>query len=289
MILGISPTVDYAFKFVFGQEKNSDILVDLVNAVRWGIASPPLVELDILDPFSFKDSLDDKMSILDVKARDALGRFLNVEMQMLAPAAVSERFVYYWAQIYSNQLQQGNNYSLLRPTISVFILNEVLFEKSPDYHHLFQIANAKRGIVFTDHLELHTIELPEFGLLPDQLVTPLDRWCYFLKNAPSLDTENLPSALKEPNIQRAIEELIVITQDEIERERYLSRLKKQRDDAFFTEAIRDEAATKGKLIGTIQLAQRMLRREVLSDVILQKRSIDDLRQLSEQLENELPK
>ena len=37
----------------------------------------------VLNPYSEKMALDDKLSILDIKARDNQGRLFNVEMQMV--------------------------------------------------------------------------------------------------------------------------------------------------------------------------------------------------------------
>ena len=74
MIVGIDPKVDYAFKRVFGREQNQAILVDLLDAV---LQEPPprrLQALELLNPFQDKDYLEDKLSVLDVKARDQSGR-----------------------------------------------------------------------------------------------------------------------------------------------------------------------------------------------------------------------
>ena len=65
------PCVDYAFKKVFGSGKlNTSVLMDLLDAV---LKPPPerrIVALQVLNPFNEKDSLDDKLSILDIKAQD---------------------------------------------------------------------------------------------------------------------------------------------------------------------------------------------------------------------------
>ena len=80
-MLGIDPKVDYAFKRVFGDPRNADILMHLLNSV---LKLPdPIVALEILNPFNEKDFADDKLTVLDVKARDQAGRLLNVEMQLL--------------------------------------------------------------------------------------------------------------------------------------------------------------------------------------------------------------
>jgi len=81
----------------------------------------------------------------------------------------------------------------------------------------------------------------------------------------------------------------VITQDEIERERYLSRLKKQRDDAFFTEAVREESLDKGEVIGSIRMAQRVLGREAEPTESLRARSIEELSLIFAQLDDEITK
>jgi len=103
--------------------------------------------------------------------------------------------------------------------------------------------------------------------------------------------------MDQPFIRRAIEELAMISQDELERERYKSRLKKQRDDAFFTDAIREEALAKGlaegenkgDFIGQIQMAQKALRREVTPKEVLRAQTLEELGVLASQLENELLK
>jgi predicted transposase/invertase (TIGR01784 family) len=70
MVPGVDPKVDYAFKRLFGRPENGDLLLDLVNAI---LRPPPgrrVAALDILNPFNDKEALDDKLSILDLRARD---------------------------------------------------------------------------------------------------------------------------------------------------------------------------------------------------------------------------
>jgi len=46
----------------------------------------PVVEAEILNPYNEREFLDDKLSIVDVKARDAQGRLFQVEIQLLEAA-----------------------------------------------------------------------------------------------------------------------------------------------------------------------------------------------------------
>src|ERR1700712_5764059 len=88
MHIAIDPKVDYAFKKVFGSESNRDVLVDLLNAVLQFHPGREVVEVEILNPFNEKEFADDKLSVVDVKARDATGRTFAVEMQMIGRATI---------------------------------------------------------------------------------------------------------------------------------------------------------------------------------------------------------
>jgi predicted transposase/invertase (TIGR01784 family) len=92
MIPGIDPKVDLAFKKVFGSEAYKDLTVSLINAV---LTPPPdrrVVSVQLLNPYSERMTLDDKLSVLDVKARDQRGWLFNLEMQMVAHAAMARVF-----------------------------------------------------------------------------------------------------------------------------------------------------------------------------------------------------
>jgi hypothetical protein len=52
MKVEIDPKVDFAFKGVFGREGNTDILLDLLNAILGDSLKAPLTELTVLNPFS---------------------------------------------------------------------------------------------------------------------------------------------------------------------------------------------------------------------------------------------
>ena len=83
MILDIDPKVDYAFKHLFGREPTRDILIDVIDSVLGPATGHRIRDFELLNPFNPKEGLNDKLSILDIKARDESGRQFNIEMQML--------------------------------------------------------------------------------------------------------------------------------------------------------------------------------------------------------------
>ncbi|MDQ6952999.1 MAG: PD-(D/E)XK nuclease family transposase [Mariprofundaceae bacterium] len=55
-------------------------MIALINAIV--TEADQVVELELRNPYNVADYLADKMSILDIKACDAKGRWFNVEMQI---------------------------------------------------------------------------------------------------------------------------------------------------------------------------------------------------------------
>ncbi len=148
MVPGIDPKVDFAFKRVFGSEHHEPITIHLLNSVLQAPPQHRITSLDLLNPFSDKDSLDDKLSILDIKARDQLGRQFNVEMQIIAFQAFRPRVLYYWAKLHQAQLQEGLGYQRLRPTVSVCFVNTVLFPDVSDFHLVFELKERRHHFAF---------------------------------------------------------------------------------------------------------------------------------------------
>jgi predicted transposase/invertase (TIGR01784 family) len=230
MIPGIDPRVDYAFKKVFGSESNIALLRSLLEAVLKPRPDERITDLEIRNPFNEKDNLDDKLSILDIKVRDQRGQQYNVEMQMVGSRVYPQRIVYYWSRLHGEQLHSGDDYRMLQPTISISFLDSVLFPRVPDYHLDFRLRSSQHPeLIFSPHLAIHLLELPKFRLKAEELANPLEQWTYFLVHGNDLDKDDLPAALRDTPVRQAMEVLTMITQSELERDRYEARLKWERD------------------------------------------------------------
>src|SRR5256714_9602360 len=154
MILGINPTVDYAFKHLLGREATRPILMNVVDSVLQPAPGHHISDLELLNPFNSKETLDDKLSILDIKARDQSGRQFNIEMQMLAHRYYEKRVLYYGCKLHQQQLHEGEDYLTLKPTISISFLDHVLFPQVADYHLRFRLLEEAHSFPLTDDLEV---------------------------------------------------------------------------------------------------------------------------------------
>jgi PD-(D/E)XK nuclease family transposase len=129
---------------------------------------------------------------------------------------------------------------------------------------------------------------PKFTRSADELSSGLDIWLYFLRHAEKMDTEALPAALQQPLVLRAVEELKMLTQTDLERERYEARRKAQLDHNTGLKVARMEGEKIG-VIGTIHFCERFLQRQETSTEQLLSLSLEDLSRLANELQAEVLK
>jgi predicted transposase/invertase (TIGR01784 family) len=306
MISGIDPRNDYVFKRLCSDEDNALLLVDLLNAVLRFPAGRLVSGVDLLNPFVDKDYAEGKVPILDVRARDDLGRQFLVEMQRKLRGAFAKRLLYYWSGAHAEQLFKGETYELLQPTYLICFIDDTLFQDSA-YHHCFRVYDDTHGVLLCKDLEIHVVELSKFTVPVEALQTPLDRWCYFFKHGTALDPAKLPPTLDNPMIRKAVEVLVKISQAEIERQRAAERLRAQYDyqDSMTSAKVagrqegREEGRQegrqegieigveigfeKGTRIGHIQILQKLLGQPETPTAQLRQKPETDLVQLEETL------
>jgi hypothetical protein len=111
-------------------------------------------------------------------------------------------------------------------------------------------------------------------------LTPgLDIWLYFLLHAEKIDPEALPQTLYT-HLYRAVRELKMLSQTEIERERYEARRKAQLGYNSDMKAVRLEGKIEGLAkrdrIGVIHFCERFLKQPETPMGELQSLSLEEL-------------
>ena len=183
----IDPKVDCVFKALLGAEQNRRLLIHFLNAILGDELTAPLVEVEILNPYNEREFLDDKLSIVDVKARDAGGRLYQIEIQLLNVADLPARILYGWADLYSAQLQDGDGYDQLKPTYSIWLLGQALRPTLPEVVHRFRLRDDQ-GRSLLEHGGIWLLELSKFAA--EVVETERDRWLKFFVEGARLDAEH---------------------------------------------------------------------------------------------------
>jgi len=197
MMCYINPRVDFAFKKLFGSEENKDLLISLINAIVSD--EDQVADLELKNPYNLADYQAGKMSILDIKAVDANGRWFNIEMQVNQDLDFDKRAIYYWSKLVTEQLSEGMMFRELRKTVSINILGFNFVPNDDGFHSRYRIMNVDTGSDdrLHDMFELHYIELKKFEKSYHEVATALDRWATFLTRAHDLDKEKLPESLRQ--------------------------------------------------------------------------------------------
>ncbi len=287
MAIGINPTVDFACKKLLGSPEHPAVTLHFLNAMLGG--NPQITDVTILNPIVEKEYDADKLSILDILARDAHGHRFNIEVQRTVPAGLRERLTYYAATLLVGQLGEGQSYTDLRPSIGICILDAVMFREAGDLHLDFRIFNAKHQIELTDCLQIHLLELPKYVPAGDNtsIEDPLEQWAFFFRRASDLTAEELQARLPGEVFSEATGILEMIAKDPQQRTLYEERLKMQRDEQARLQAARAEGRAEGEVRGRIRLLQQLLGLPESLEEEFQGRSQDELATLEAELQRRL--
>ena len=288
MRLGIRPIIDFAFKKTFGDPNNRLALISLLNAI---LELPiPILDVKIENPFQYQDFLDDKLSILDVKATDLAGTIFHIEMQLSVTTGLTKRLVFYGCELYAGQLSQGEDYTCLRPVYSISILNEFLFGQEAAGHHRFRLADIENKRVLENTFEIHLLELPRYTLSEADLcrATPVERWVFLLRYAQDYDAQTLRKLFPEVGFSQAIDTFETISLKTEDRQMYDTRDKAARDRLWLMNGAIKEAENKGreegKLTGIIQTCRSILGMSDMGQEVFDRTSVEELRTMASELQ-----
>jgi len=176
----ILPYTDVFVRYLLGDEKNSDLLLSFINAVNKDYNLSVIKSVKIRNPYNLKKAVKEKETILDVKATDESGKIYNIEIQATGNETFKHRALYYWAKLYSSQIDTGEKYFELKPTISINLLNFDLIE-SEKVHSCFSLYEKNNhDLMLTNHLTIHFIEIKKF-IQESNFQTDFQRWMGYFK------------------------------------------------------------------------------------------------------------
>lgn len=149
---------DYFVIYLFSDKGSEIILLDFINSIMIDSNMKTFRSLEILTPFNYKESYQDKETIVDVKCITHNGSVVIIEIQLQGNSRFPERILYYWASNYSKLLKQGEKYDVLTPVISINLLNFNLNDDD-NIHSCYMIDETNNKKLLTDHLQIHIIEI----------------------------------------------------------------------------------------------------------------------------------
>ena len=241
---------DYTFKRVFGYTGNEEITKGLLNAIlKEKVTEVSLNCNTILE----RDLYDDKLGILDIRAKINNTVDINIEMQLVDEKNIEKRIIFYLSKMYTQNLKKSHNYSELNKCISILFIDFELekLKEIPKYLTKWNIREETYSkIILTDVLELYIINLSKVEKYSENKL--LDTWVKFISNSEDLNMENADESIK-----KAKEVLDEISEDE--HEQYLAHLREKYifEIQGIEEAGFDKGLAKGKAEGIEAVAKKM--------------------------------
>jgi predicted transposase/invertase (TIGR01784 family) len=180
-------TIDLAFKYIFGEPKNIDLLKSLLT----DITKLPIERLDDLGFMGeelHRDSLTDRKTIVDVRAVLKDKTQVEVEMQVQNFNDMGKRSLYLWSNMYSAQLKTNDPFTKLAKCICVNI-TDFDFTKTDTGYGRYVIKNAETNEILKglDDLDIYFVELPKQDKVGD---CRLRRWMALLSSNTWEEMEN---------------------------------------------------------------------------------------------------
>lgn len=227
--------LDVIFKRVFGDAKHKSIITrfiaDLLELQPESIRAIYMDNIELTPEY-----LNQKFSRLDLKLQ-VDNRIVNVEMQVNFEPHFRERTLFYWAKLYSSDLNAGDEYSELKQTICINLINFNLFD-CEDYHSHFKIMEQERHDQLTDKFAIHFFELKKIGKCKKN--KPMEDWL----NLINAETEEELMAVQQntniPEIRETIVMLRQLSADEQVRQQAFYREKQLQDEANALKHARSE-------------------------------------------------
>ncbi len=219
----IDPTVDCVFKALLGSEKHKNLLIHFLNAVLEPPAEERISEVIIIDPYNEREFETDRLSIVDVKAKDGAGNSYQIEIQAVVHPALPARILYTWSTVYHSLIGRGESFSLLTPVISIWLLKDSLFAETEDFHLPFVIWNLKNRITLTGHFAVHILQLPKWKM-SGGACTEKDRWLYLFREGGNPDADSPPEILDTEEMRYAMGIIKDFSENQKNYLRYQSRL-----------------------------------------------------------------
>ena len=221
----LSPKYDAVFHALFrkGNENITKALIQDITEREYKI-----IDMD-KNVIMYDGNVESKNEVLDLKVELDDGEICNLEIQLANKKNFKERMLDYWARLYSGQLDKGDDYTKLKRTILIAIVNFNIKEFiNEEYHTKWQIREERnKELILTNDFEMHIIEIEKaIKSLQENKQDKIAQWMSFFDNPNSMEVKVMSK--ENEDINEALEQLRRLSSNKqlreiIEREERIER------------------------------------------------------------------
>lgn len=264
----IKAKLDIIFKKMFSEKENEDMLHDLLASML-SVPYESIKNIEVLNPDILPETVSGKFSRMDIKLQ-VDDKIINVEMQVKNEGDFRDRSLYYWSKLYSGELKSGEEYSQLKKSIAINIVNFKMFD-CMEYHSEFTMLETTRHEQLSEKCAIHFFELKKIG----KKVNKNDRMELWLQliNAESEEELDMIKETNIPVMEKAVMIIHQMSDDEKIQEIARLREKALHDEASALSNARREGKAEGLAEGRAEEQQTMIeamRLSGLSEEVIKK-------------------
>ena len=157
-------TNDYLFRALL--QRNNYVLKGLICSLLH-LSPQEISSVIINNPIILGESINDKTFFLDISITLNDHTLINLEMQVINEHNWPERSLSYLCRTFDN-LDSGNDYSVVRPAIQIGLLDFTLFPEHPEFYSTYQFLNVKNHTLYSDKLRLCVLDLTRIDLATEE-------------------------------------------------------------------------------------------------------------------------
>jgi predicted transposase/invertase (TIGR01784 family) len=241
----VNPFTDFGFKKLFGEEYNSDLLIDFLNQLLKK-EQGKIKKITYLKSERLGGCATDRKAVYDLYCENENGEKFIVEMQKSKQKFFKDRSLYYASFPISQQAKTGDWNFELKAVYAIAILDFVFDEdlKEPEkLRYDVKLSDIETNEVFYDKLTFIYLQMPKFDKTIDELKDRFEKWLYVLKNLERL--HNIPDKFKDRIFKKLFKAAEIARFSPEEAEQYEDSLKIYRDLKNSLDTAREEGREEG--------------------------------------------
>lgn len=281
----LSPKYDAVFHALFrkGNENITKALIQDITEREYKI-----IDMD-KNIIIYDENVESKNEVLDLKVELDDGEICNLEIQLANKKNFKERMLDYWARLYSGQLEKGDDYTKLKRTILIAIVNFNIKEFiNEEYHTKWQIREERnKELILTNDFEIHIIEIEKaIKSLKENKQDKIAQWMSFFDNPNSMEVKVMSE--ENEDINEALEQLRRLSSNKQLREIIEREERIERDRRAELQFAIEEGLEQGIEQG-IERGEKKKQLEIIKNMIKENLSIELISKITGTTQEEISK
>ena len=263
----LKPKYDVVFQSLFS-DKNRKETGYFISAILGRKIKVIKVDTEVSE---VRELPKEKVGRLDLIAQTEENEIVHIELQLINYFNTIPRLIYSLSQLISKQLSRGEDYSKLKRTITIGLIDYEL-EELKDINKMHTIWSFRENKVnekkLTKLQELHIIEMKkakkEYEKNPNNI---LAQWIMFILNPNEVEVKSIMKDNEELNETNETLEIISDDEDLKKRAEILERW--EREEKWNRASLREHATKEGRKEEKIKIAKEMLKKSLDQNLIVE--------------------